>query len=118
MPPGLLPTPFLDRPSEYVPTHLLDLDGLAADQTPRCGNSRPTNTDNASLSHPKPKCRCGSDSVLVQARLRRGATSHRRASDPSRRRLYRSPQEALRVRKIHDAPLLPVICLFHHVITF
>src|SRR6266446_4974550 len=59
MPPGLLPTPFLHRLGECVPTYRLGLEGPAADQTPGCGNSRPTNIGNASLSRPKPTYQCG-----------------------------------------------------------
>src|SRR6266852_2345214 len=74
MPPGLLPTPCLDRLGECVATYFLGLEGPAADQTPRSGNSRPTNRDNASLSRCRPNYPCGLASVLGPARLRCGAT--------------------------------------------
>src|SRR5216683_1263759 len=89
MPPGLLPTAFLDRLGECVPTYRLGLEGPAADQTPRCGNSRPTNAESASLSRLKPKYRCGLASALVQARLDHGATCPRCACVLSRRPPWR-----------------------------
>src|SRR5258705_11808756 len=70
MPPGLLPTPCLDRLGECVATYFRGLEGPAADQTPRSGKPRPTNGDNASLSRLRPRCRCGSASAPPPDRIR------------------------------------------------
>src|SRR6202161_3419313 len=84
MPSVLLPTPFLDRLGECVATYFLGLAGPAADQTPRSGNSRPTNRDKASLSRCRPNYRCGLASVLGSARLRCDATLPRCREAPLR----------------------------------
>ncbi len=85
MPPGLLPTPCLDRLGECVATYFRGLEGPAADQTPRSGKPRPTNRDNASLSRLRPRCRCGSASALPPDRIRCGAAVPRRVCAPSGR---------------------------------
>src|SRR3954462_6362215 len=74
MPPGLLPTPCLDRQGECVATYFLALEGPAADQPPRAGKPRPTNRDNASFSRLRTMCRCDSASVPPPDRIRCGAT--------------------------------------------
>src|SRR6266545_1011787 len=103
MPPGLLPTPCLDRLGECAATYFLGLEGPAADQTPRPGNSRPTNRDKASLSRCRPNYRCGLASVLGSARLRCGATLPRCPGAP----LPRACAPSSQARKRHlDSRLL------------
>src|SRR5580704_4024007 len=121
MPPGLLPAPFLDRLGECVATYFFGLAGPAADQTPRSGNSCPTNRDKASLSRCRPNYRCGLTSVLGSARLRCDATLPRcreallrRVCDPlcpSEPRTtggccQRRPAAARRERETSDTPHL------------
>src|SRR5260370_40562860 len=77
MPPGLLPTPCLDRQGEFVATYFLGLDGPAADQTPRSGNPRPTNRDNASFSRLRTRCRWGSAPAPPPERILCGAAGLR-----------------------------------------
>src|SRR5258708_12211126 len=80
MPPGLLPTPCLDRLGECVATYFRGLEGPAADQTPRSGKPRPTNGDNASLSRLRPSSRCGSASAPPPDRIRCAAAVLRPSS--------------------------------------